>query len=491
MARGLWGAVGMKAHVFGVSLGAALVLAGCGGGGGAGLFPSPRPEPVESTISQIWTDTLLEALRAGNKGPTAGSRAIAMTTTAMYDAWAVLDPLARAVYTRDEDLRVEVAVTDATTRVAVSYAAYRVLVDLFPESRSRLEGRMRELGYDPDLVSVGTGSGVEIGNLAAENLLLARRFDGSNQYGDYADTSGYAPVNTVDKVVDPSRWQPMTFVLADGTTKTPGFLTPHWGDVTPFALSSGKEFRCSPPVPAGTAEFERQAREVMDYQVNLTDETKMVAEYWADGPNSELPPGHWLLLAKHAARLHGLGVEDEVKLFMLQGNAVLDAGIACWESKRYYDYVRPITAIRALFGGQKVRGWAGPGQGIQWIDGSQWQPYQPASFITPPFAELPSGHSTFSAASAEVLRSYLGSDRLDYSVTFLPGSSKHEPGFAPSRTVTLRFRTFSEAVESAGISRMWGGIHFTQGNVDGQEMGRLVGERVFSRATRLFQGERG
>src|SRR5581483_5010100 len=98
----------------------------------------------------------------------------------------------------------------------------------------------------------------------------------------------------------------------------------------------------------------------------LTDEQKMIAEYWADGPRSELPPGHWDLFAqfvsrrdRHAAREHGLDLD--VKLFFALTNAIHDAGICCWDNKRAFDSVRPITALRHLFRGRQVSAWGGPG----------------------------------------------------------------------------------------------------------------------------------
>src|SRR5207245_8945261 len=98
-------------------------------------------------------------------------------------------------------------------------------------------------------------------------------------------------------------------------------------------------------------------------------------------------PGHWMRLAQFVSMRDRHGIDDDVKLFFAMGNAMLDTSIAVWESKRFYDYVRPITAIHVLFAGKKVRAWAGPGTGTRLIDGATWQPYDSADEVTPPSPE--------------------------------------------------------------------------------------------------------
>ena len=136
----------------------------------------------------------------------------------------------------------------------------------------------------------------------------------------------------------------------------------------------------------------------------LTDEHKVIVEYWMDGPRSETPPGHWNLFAQGVSRRDGHDLDRDVAMFFLLNNALMDAGIAAWDCKRHFDSVRPITALRQTYGGQRVRAWGGPGQGTRRSTARNWLPYQRANFITPPFPEYVSGHSTFSAAAAEILQ---------------------------------------------------------------------------------------
>jgi hypothetical protein len=175
-------------------------------------------------------------------------------------------------------------------------------------------------------------------------------------------------------------------------------------------------------------------------------------------------------------------------MFFALTGALLDASIAAWDAKRAYDSVRPITAIRELYRGRTVLAWGGPGRGTRAIRGEDWLPYQPAAVVTPPFAEYVSGHSTFSAAAAEVLASFTGSQRFGFSVTVPAGSSMIEPGVTPARPVMLTFRTFAAAADQAGRSRRYGGIHFRAGDVDGRELGRRVGANAWAKASSYFDG---
>ena len=140
-------------------------------------------------------------------------------------------------------------------------------------------------------------------------------------------------------------------------------------------------------------------------------------------------------------------------MFFPVANAVFDASIVAWTAKIRYDYVRPVSAVRYLKQGKKIRAWAGPRQGTGVIDGKAWVPYQVATFTTPPFAEYVSGHSTFSMSAATVLKSFLGSDDYGQCATFPPGWV--EPGFAPAREVVLCWETFTQAAEEAGLSTLW------------------------------------
>jgi hypothetical protein len=139
--------------------------------------------------------------------------------------------------------------------------------------------------------------------------------------------------------------------------------------------------------------------------------------------------------------------------------------------------------------GQTIRGYGllGPAGGLRSIPGETWMPYQALTFPTPPFPEHVSGHSTFSAAAAEVLRRFTGSDAFGASTTKPAHSTVIEPGL-PSSDLTLSWPTFTAAAEQAGISRVYGGIHFDASNAAGMQLGRKVGALTYAKAEGLWQG---
>jgi hypothetical protein len=464
-------------------------------------------------IVVCWNEALLQAVRESKLGPPMVARALAVAHTCAYDAWAAYDraavgtrlggTLRRPARERRYENKVE----------AVSYAAYRAAVDLFPGSRATVfDPLLASLGLSPNNTSLDPTEPAGVGNLAAEAVLAFRHRDGANQLGDeaggkpgvpYSDYTGYHPANEAmdtraaldpSTVRDVNRWQPLTYVDGSGNLVTPPSVGAHWQLVRPFAMVSAREFRSSSgPARRGSTEFVAQAQELIDVSAALTDEQKVIAEYWADGPRSELPPGHWNLFAQEVLHRDRTGSREHdldraVKLFFALTNAVFDAGCCAWDNKVAFDSVRPITAIRWLFLGKTIRAWGGPGRGTQKIAGEDWFPYQPTSFPTPPFAEYSSGHSNFSAAGAEILRLFTGSDRFGGSATIPRGSSRVEPGLVPAADVTLTWATFSDAAAEAGISRRYGGIHFRQGDLDARATGRAAARQCWATALTYFDG---
>jgi hypothetical protein len=426
-------------------------------------------------------------------GPPLVARALHVLHASMYDAWAAHDDLAFGSRTGDQLRRPRAGRTRAAKREAASFAAQVALSDLFPTEATAFAKLMSDLGYDPATPGP-PGSPGAVGVQAARAVLTFRHGDGANQLGDlgpeprglaaaYEDWTGYRPANPLARLLDPNRWQPQP--TPDGLGQR--FLGPHWGLVVPFALEAGWELRPAGPRRHPGRSYLFQAEEVLADSAGLTDEHKAIAEYWADGPGSETPPGHWCLLAQDVSARDGHDLDQDVKLFFALTGALLDASIACWDAKRAYDSVRPITAIRFLFAGREVLAWGGPGQGTRRIQGETWRPY----IATPPFGEHPSGHATFSAAAAAVLARFTGSDRFGASAIIPAGSSRVEPGITPAADVVLSWPTFGDAADQAGRSRRYGGIHFREGDLVGRALGARVGARAWETAAELFAGRPG
>ena len=109
----------------------------------------------------------------------------------------------------------------------------------------------------------------------------------------------------------------------------------------------------------------------------------MVAEFWSTSLDSDSPVAHWMRFAEFVSARDHHSLDDDVKMFFALSNALMDADIAAWDAKRYYDSVRPATAIPLLFRGKTIKTWGGPGKGIVQVDGGQWLPYQSAALPTP------------------------------------------------------------------------------------------------------------
>jgi hypothetical protein len=419
------------------------------------------------------------------------ARGLAILNTCIYDAWAAYDPIASGTRLGTSLRRPAQEWTDANRISAVNAAAHAAAADLLPSQRSRFERLLHTLESDRSL-SAGPDSPSGIGARACRAVLDFRHRDGSNQLGDvpgssgapYSDYTNYQPVNSPDEVRDPNRWQPLRVKGADGRPVVQRFVLPQWPRVVPFGIERASLLR-SPGGPAryGTSQYVKQADDLIRLSAALSDESKSIAEYWADGPGTETPPGHWILIGAYCAERDGMPLEQNVKMFFALANALFDAGIVAWDHKLAFDYVRPITAIRVLYQGRPIEAWGGPGRSTAVIDGGQWQPY----LSTPPFAEYTSGHSTFSAAAAETLRLVTNSDNFGGQVVVPPRSSQVDPG-SPSREVVLHWPTFSAAAAQAGMSRRIGGIHFEESDADGQAAGREAALASWSKAQRYFHG---
>lgn len=461
-----------------------------------------------------WIDLGLDGIRNFNKlkkdkrsrgGPPQASRSIGIIVSCIYNAWTAFDVKATPLTGKVDKHTSQFQEDDL--RRAISAAAEVAIRNQFnPENYdSCLFGtsfdqaiKNKLLKYKVDLSSPDVYVTQAIN--AAKAVLVSRENDGSNQANDYKDNSVplykssnppmavFRPADA-KSITNPDKWQSLIFVNSGITEITsPNFIAPHWGCVIPFALAKGSDLRPSTGPALWTEQkFYDQARQVIDVQAHLTPKQMLIAEYWANGPTTSLPPGQWMEISAEIAQKKTMDIAQTVKLFFAAGNAVMDAGIACWDTKRFYDSARPVTAIRYLFQGQRIRGWGGPGIGIVDLYGEYWQPFQVPWFPTPPFAEFTSGHSTFSSAAARVLALFTGSD--DYGGSHVQTQPLNADPTVDVRGLTLTWPTFSAAAAEAGASRLFGGIHFQEGNVVGLSMGRQIGEQVFAKAKALWSGD--
>ncbi len=276
--------------------------------------------------------------------------------------------------------------------------------------------------------------GHRAGKQVFDHILAHSATDGGALVENMGFPLTYSPATT------PGAWVPTSLIRQQQAP-----LLPDWGTNRPFAMPSTTA--CALPAPTAyskdpASRFYAEAMEVYDAVRNLTPEQEIIARFWSDDPMlSPTPPGHWVTIANDLLEEEGADVERRAEVMALLGMTVADAFIACWHSKYHFDTVRPVTYIKAF------------------ID-KTWEPL----LITPPFPEYPSGHSTQSGAAEVVLAHCFGADFAftDY--------THEDEGFEPRP-----FANFRAAAEEAGISRLYGGIHFMPAIVKGLDQGRVVG----------------
>jgi PAP2 superfamily len=446
------------------------------------------------TLISLWNNAALQMIRVTHPGPPITARALAIVHTSIYDAWAAYNPVATGTRLGAKLRRPASEHTLANKQKAVSYAAYGALASLFPDGVPQFNTIMQNLGYNPADTSTDISTPSGVGNVAAQAVMAFRDNDGANQLGNlhvgaYSDYLNYVPKNTPDSIKDPNSWQPLLVSDGHNGQVIQKYTTACCGFIAPFALNSGAQFRPGPPATYPSPAYLAQAMQILNYSANLTDTQKVIAEYWADGPSTDQPPGHWNLFAQFVAQRDHYDLDTNVKLFFILTNAIFDAGIAAWDCKLFYNSVRPITAIHYLFNKKQVKAWAGPNKGTQLIQGQDWLPYQAATVVTPAFPEHVSGHSIFSASGATVLKRFTGSDSFGFSHTVKAQTSLFEPGLVPAQDITLSYPTFSGAADEAGLSRRYGGIHFEHGDLTGRAMGPLVADQAWNKALAYIHGK--
>ena len=385
------------------------------------------PSLARADLVTDWNETALAAIQADKTSPPKAARALAILHTTIYDA---VNGIAQ---THERYLVPGKPAGVVSPEAAVSAAAHLVLVRLFPAQQATLDA-----AHNKALAGIANSAeknnGVHWGEWAANIILVARSTDG-----------GEETVAHISKDA-PGEWQPTP------PNNTPALL-PQWAKLTCFAMTSGAQFR-PPRMPALTS-----AVYAVDFNLTKqlgakdsparTVEQTAIAQFWADGPGTVTPPGHWNVIARDLAAQRKLSLAENARLFALLNIALADAAILCWDCKYDCNFWRPITAIQNADTDKNPATEKDPA----------WTPL----LDTPPFPEYTSGHSTFSSAAATVLASFFGSDEIAFSTT-----SDAMPGF--SRT----FHSFSEA----GLSRIFGGIHFMSANTQGLASGARLGTYV-------------
>ena len=468
-----------------------LIVQSCGNSGRDAKVADVAEPLGQNNMAYKWGKISLECTANDTENfkprPTITSRILALVWVSIFDAWSRYDEKATPLYLTSIDRRPTVEHTLRNKEIAISYAAYRTMLKYYFSDSLLLRKKMIEFGLDPDDVSEDPTTPAGIGNLAAKMVIENRLQDGSNQMGNmpnaegisYGDYTGYVPANSADEMKDVAKWQPKYFSDGKGGKFAPGCLTPHWGKVIPIALDSASQFRSPPPPKIGSKELIDEVKEVVDLQANLTNEQKALVEFMRDGPKSVQQAGHWFIFAQNISVRDEHTLDEDVKMYFLVEIAAMDAFIAAWDTKMYYDFARPYALVHEYYRDKQIKAWGGPDVGMIKVKGKDWKPYSPDTFLCPPFPSYVSGHSCVSAACSETLRLFTGDDKFGEEVKLVPGLLTEPENIGD--TVVLKFPTFTETANMAGLSRVLGGYHISSDNVEGLTLGRNVAKVVWEK----------
>lgn len=631
------------------------------------LFSFTFESSAQHSVARDWNEVLLQAIRTDYSRPTVHARNLFHSAVIMYDAWAIFDPQAETVFLGKTfggfNCRFDGIATPSDVEAArheiISYAMFRLLSHRFalsPGGQTTIQSfnnLLSSYGYDKNFTSTNFSSGsyAALGNYLGAQMIAFGLQDNSNEQYDY-ENEYYTPVNeplimqtgfytdTYD-LADPNRWQPLafdTFVDQSGNvfpSGTPPFLSPEWGNVTPFCLKNddleilNDGFDCyvynNPGDPAyiqnsnengiddpykwyfslvaswsshldpddptmidispgaqGNFDFNDFPQTFEEYKtfydftnggdpstgrnlnpvtnlpyapnvVKRGDYARILAEFWADGPASETPPGHWFTILNYVSdhpltekRFGGQGpilsdLEWDVKCYLALGGAMHDCAVDIWGIKGFYDYIRPVSAIRYMawkgqstdaslpsydphglplipgrielietgdplagtgdenVGKIKIYAWKGPDYigdpetdvaHVDWILGTHWWPYQRPTFVSPPFSGFLSGHSAFSRAAAETMTLMTGSEYFPGGMGVFDTQQNEFLVFeeGPTQDIELQWATYTDASDQCSLSRIWGGIHPPTDDIKGRIIGHKVGMDAYALATDYFNG---
>ncbi len=388
----------------------------------------------------FWNSVALDILKETATPPPKVSRDLAIVHSSIYDAVNAIDRTYFPLYCRPS------VIGPASREAAVAAAAHETLVGLYPAYESSLNDLLGvRLGGIAD--GAAKNNGVSLGRTVADNMLALRATDGWD--------AGFAyPGST-----EPGKWRPTP------PASLPG-LAPHWGSVEPFAIPSPEDFRPGPPPALNSPEYAAGVNEVKllgasGSAVRTAEQTE-IAQFWSDlSGQTATPPGKWNLIAQTLGEQQGNSLFENARMFALVNISLADAGIVSWDGKYAYELWRPEDAVRLADTDGNPATEADP----------DWTPY----LASPPFPEYPSGHSTFSAAAAETLGLFFGTDDIAFDAV---------AGFDVLPGVTRSYDSIFEAAMEAGRSRIYAGIHFEFSNIAGGEAGQAIAAYVFDNFAR-------
>lgn len=358
------------------------------------------------------------------------ARALAYLSVAQYDAL-ITAWKAKYTYNRPAAYRVDSQVKSLlpasnlpaypSEEAVVAQASYQILIAMFPGEIDYLKSKLEEAKnvgiWAGKNVTSDVTAGIKLGADVAAKVIARAKTDGMGASNNQTLVPGF--IERAKGLGMPKLWESQEI-----PARPP--MLPNYGAVKTWNYDrvTLEKIRPAKPYVEGSAEFQKDLDELRKIQEGQTREQARIANYWADGPGSYTPPGHWHRIAANQALEAKYSELKMAKLLAYIGTALMDAGISCWETKFYYYSPRPQQ------------------YGLK------------TSVGLPNFPSYTSGHSTFSFAGATV---------MNY---FFPDNGDE----------------FNKLAQEASDSRVYGLIHFRLDCTMGREHGKTIGSYSVSRA---------
>ena len=405
-----------------------------------GFSASARAQPAGNAATDWNAIAATSIMSTAGQPPHAAPLSLAMVQGAVYDAVNAIDgghepylvsPAADPSYSKE---------------AATATAAFRVLVGLFPSQQAALQPL-----YDASLAGVADGAakagGIAVGEQAAAAMLAARANDGRG--GPFTFVFG----------THAGEWRP--------AAPTFGLDPAPWvGNVRPFLVPDVEMLRSEGPNALTSNAYARDFNEVKKVgsltSTKRTPDQTAAAIFWQDSG-----PAIWNRVYRALATSQGLDIVESARLYAMTNLAAADGSIGCWNDKYYWNFWRPLTAIREAATDGNPATEADPA----WLP--LFNPTVPVSgppLVTPGFPDHPAGHTCISGATVHALKTFFGTDKIAFTAL----SNKCSPAPCPPRS----FDSFAQALREITDARVWGGIHFRTADVQGAVLGKTVARHL-------------
>lgn len=479
------------------------------------IYNPPSTPPSTPAWISDWMELLLSKVASGNLGPTVTTRWMFLAANMIYNSYQFVTSTKLPVdvsywQSYDKGQLVDTIPTlESWMEIACGYFFPILIRDWMGQPLTNTEVGELKAKHVP-LLPIDMSSMAVLKSMLS-NYMINRDADGwRNTFAFSGTLPNDANVIYADNTVSqelaiilpaPNKWTPLSI-----GGKTKNYLTPEWGTANKGILSDAKFaelLAAANELYPSDQQYLNEMKEVSEVTTSLTSQQKMLAEYWAGGPGTVTPPGMWMVFMDVVIRSNGLTLYEEIKNYTILASGLYQAGICAWRLKRDHLQARPVQMIREMEYMSAIS--------QSWNDkvlGQYWLPYQTLDFVTPPFPDFVSGHSTFSMVCAKLFCCLLQSDQVVLrnpmitlpiinkfsqilenntmnfsinSVFLLPKCSEVQPGVEPTTGVSLGWSTWTEMAQSSGQSRILGGIHVESSNQAGLYLGRLIGDQVWEK----------